>query len=169
MLIRHRNDSDLQLVSTPSETSGRSWTTEKEDSLSPPPPRNDPTTKISSRFYSGQSLNILYKLWGARLCVEMEDKDVQDAFKKVHVQMPDEHHELLYYGAWHFQASKMRLLSPPWQEFFRFAFKEEPGIEERRIFAQVASTWSSRSNGKKTTEEISTMWKHMFVSVLLHP
>ena len=135
----------------------------------PPLPHNDPTTKIPSLFYSGQSLNILYKLWGARLCAEMEDKDVHDAFKKVHVQMRDEHHELLCYGAWYFQASKMRLLSPPWQEFFRFAFKEEPGIEERRIFAQVASTWSSRSNGKKTTEEISTMWKHMFVSVLLHP
>jgi hypothetical protein len=61
----------------------------------------------------------------------------------------------------------MILLSPPWEEFYRFAFKQKPGNEERRVFTEMAIEWRTGSDGKKTAEGITTDWQHMFVSVLL--
>ncbi|OBT55419.1 hypothetical protein VE04_03607 [Pseudogymnoascus sp. 24MN13] len=150
------NDSDLQPESTPDET------TEKER-LSPPLPRKElgSTTQISSAIYSGQSLDILQKLWGARLCAGMKDEAVKGAFKKVHGQIPPEHHELLCRVAWLFQADKMYILSPPWEEFYRFAFGQESEIEKGRVFGQLLENWSSISNGKRTEEEITTDWQHI--------
>lgn len=131
---------------------------------------------IPCALYSGRSLNILHKLWGARLCAGMENEDVQDALKEVHAKMPNEHHELLCRGAWYFEANDMRILSSPWQEFFRFAFRKEPAKEPMRrpkkgpktgeyyIFDEIARNWNSES---KTGREIAFAWQHMFVSVLL--
>lgn len=124
-------------------------------------------TRVSSAVYSRLSLNILDKLWGARLCAGRKDKAVQDALENVHGQIPDKHHELLCRGAWQFQANQMILLSPPWEEFYRFAFKQKPGNEERRVFTEMAIEWRTGSDGKKTAEGITTDWQHMFVSVLL--
>ncbi|KFY10984.1 hypothetical protein V491_07378 [Pseudogymnoascus sp. VKM F-3775] len=126
--------------------------------------RQLPIRSIPRALYSGRSLNILHKLWGARLCAGMEDGSVQDALKIVHGQIPDEDHELLCRGAWHFQANDMRILSPQWEQFFRFAFKE-PNIEEYYIFRQIARNWSSESNGKKTDREIAKAWQHMFFAI----
>ncbi|KFY95929.1 hypothetical protein V498_03007 [Pseudogymnoascus sp. VKM F-4517 (FW-2822)] len=129
---------------------------------------------IPCALYSGRSLKILHKLWGARLCAGMEDEDVQDALKKVHAKMPNEHHELLCRGAWYFEANDMRILSSPWQEFFRFAFRKEPTKEptkrpkkgpktgEYYIFDEIARNWNSES---KTGREIAFAWQHMFFAI----
>lgn len=93
----------------------------------------------------------------------MEDKDVQDALKNVHGEMPPEYHELLCRGAWKFQANTMTPLSTPWVEFCRFAFAQKLGNEERRVYADLAG-----SNGGKPLKGI-TDWQRMFVSFSIYP
>ncbi|OBT92515.1 hypothetical protein VE01_09458 [Pseudogymnoascus verrucosus] len=151
------NDSNLQPVSTPDETA-------EKEGLSPPPPRKEPRsmTQIPSAIYSRQSLDILQRLWGARLCAGMKDEAVQGAFKKVHGQMPPKHHELLCRVAWLFQANKMKILSPPWEAFYKFAFGQGSEIEKGCVFGQLTENWNSISNGRRTKEKITTDWQYMF-------
>lgn len=109
---------------------------------------------------------MLNKLFGARLCAGMENKVVQDVLREVHGMMPPEHHLVLCLGAWQFQANRIKLLSRPWEHFYRFAFVEKPGTSKRDIFAGMARNWNFASNDPKTEEEITAIWQGMIVSVL---
>lgn len=159
---KHAVVDELQPISTPNENTS--------------PPCNDPgstrqggttiKTKIPDTFYSGQTFNMLNKLFGARLCAGMEIEVVQDVLREVHGMMPPEHHLVLCLGAWQFQANRIKLLSHPWEHFYRFAFVEKPVTSKRGIFAGMAKYWNSASNDQKTVEEITAIWQGMIVSVL---
>jgi hypothetical protein len=76
-------------------------------------------------------------------------------------------HELLCRGAWLFKVGKMRPLSREWVNFSRFAFKQKPQDEERRVFNDIAIEWRKGSDSDKTAEIIIADWQNMFVSVPL--
>ncbi|KFZ01724.1 hypothetical protein V501_09829, partial [Pseudogymnoascus sp. VKM F-4519 (FW-2642)] len=104
-------------------------------------------------------------LFGARLCAGMENKVVQDVLREVHGMMPPEHHLVLCLGAWQFQANRIKLLSHPWEHFYRFAFVEKPGTSKRDIFAGMARNWNFASNDPKTEEEITAIWQGMIWAI----
>lgn len=114
---------------------------------------------------------MLNKLFGARLCAGMENKVVQDVLREVHGMMTPEHHLVLCLGAWQFKANRIKLLSHPWEHFYRFAFMDEPkpGIGKCDLFAGMARSWNSALDDQKTAEEITAMWQDMIVSVLILP
>ncbi|OAF61660.2 hypothetical protein VC83_01843 [Pseudogymnoascus destructans] len=119
--------------------------------------------KISDTIYSQQTLNMLNKLFGARLCAGMENKVVQDVVREVHGMMTPEQHLVLCLGAWQFEANRIRLLSHPWEHFYRFAFME-PGIGKCDLFAGMARSWNSVLGDQKTAEEITAMWQDMITA-----
>ncbi|KFZ01137.1 hypothetical protein V500_00874 [Pseudogymnoascus sp. VKM F-4518 (FW-2643)] len=162
---KHAVVDELQPISTPNENTS--------------PPCNDPgstrqggktiKTKIPDTFYSGQTFNMLNKLFGARLCAGMENKVVQDVLIEAHGMMTPEHHLVLCLGAWQFQANRIKLLSHPWEHFYRFAFVEKPVTstftDKRDIFAGMAKSWNFATNDQKTLEEITAIWQGMIWTI----